>query len=107
MKVTEFRKLIREEIRKVVKEGTEMSEIAKYFADYGVILSPKFNLTVFAKDIQQSPKKAAVLLCNLEDTKVMKDIAKGVYDSFDMFNDRQFNDSYDYMMQDLNIKGGH
>jgi hypothetical protein len=24
-----------------------------------------------------------------------------------MFNDRQFNDSYDYMMRDLNIRGGH
>jgi hypothetical protein len=110
MKITEFRKLIREEVRKVINEvdlSAEMSEIAEYFKDYNVMLSPRFDLKVFAKDIQQSPKKAAVLLCNLEDTKVMKDIAKGVYDSFDMFNDRQFNDSYDYMMRDLNIRGGH
>ena len=107
MKITEFRKLIREEVRKVIKEGTEMSEIAEYFADYGVKLSPKFDLKAFAKNIQQSPKKAAVLLCNMEDKYAMKDIAMGIYDSFDMFDESQFNDSYDDMMQDLNIKGGH
>jgi len=106
MKLTEFRKLIREEVRKVVKEGTEMSKIAEYFADYGVKLSPKFNLTVFAnsfRGIEGSPKKAAVLLCNLEDTKVMDDIAKGKYKSFDLDDPGQFNDSYDDMRNDLGL----
>ena len=104
MKISEFRKLIREEVRKIVKEGTEMSEIAEYFQDYGVKLSPTFDLKVFAKYIQQSPKKAAVLLCNLEDIKVMKAVAKGIYDSIDIFDDSQFNDSYKDMMRDLRIK---
>jgi len=103
MKLPEFRKLIREEVRKVIKEGTEMSEIAEYFKDYNVMLSPRFDLKVFAKDIQQSPKKAAVLLCNLEDTKVMKDIAKGIYTSFDVFNPSIFNDEYEQMMDDLGL----
>ena len=106
MKITEFRKLIREEVRKVIKEGTEMSEIAEYFADYGVKLSPKFNLTAFAnsfRGIKGSPKKAAVLLCNLEDTKVMSDVAKGKYNSFDLDDPGQFNDSYDDMRNDLGL----
>jgi hypothetical protein len=33
MKTSEFRKLIREEVRRVLKEGTEMSEIAEYFGN--------------------------------------------------------------------------
>ena len=103
MKITEFRKLIREEVRKVIKEGTEMSEIAEYFADYGVKLSPKFDLKAFAKNIQQSPKKAAVLLCNMEDKYAMKDIAMGIYDSFDLDDPGQFNDSYDDMRNDLGL----
>jgi hypothetical protein len=103
MKTSEFRKLIREEVRKVVKEGTEMSEIAEYFADYGVKLSPKFDLKAFAKSIQQSPKKAAILLCNMEDKYAMKDIAIGIYDSFNLDDPSQFNDSYDDMRNDLGL----
>ena len=50
-----------------------------------------------------SPKKAAVLLCNLEDTKVMSDVAKGMYNSFDLDDPGQFNDSYDDMRNDLGL----
>jgi hypothetical protein len=74
--------------------------------DYGVKLSPKFNLTAFAnsfRGIKGSTKKAAVLLCNLEDTKVMSDVAKGKYNSFDLDDPGQFNDSYDDMRNDLGL----
>jgi len=87
--------------------SNQASDIEDYFLDYDVKVTSKFNLEKFAKSIQQSKKNAEVLLLNLEDKEVMKDIANGVYDSFNMFSDTQFNDYYHKMMQDLKIKGGH
>lgn len=87
--------------------SNQASDIEDYFSDYDVKITSRFNLEKFAKSIQQSKKNAEALLLNLEDKEVMKDIANGVYDSFNMFSDAQFNDDYDKMMQDLKIKGGH
>ena len=100
MKISEFKKLISEEIRKVIRE----SDVENYFSDYNVKLTSNFNLEKFAKYIQMSKEDAETVLVNLEDDKVMKDIAKGNYTTFDVFDPSIFNDEYDQMMDDLGLE---
>lgn len=102
MKLTQFRKLIREEVSRVLKEENNL--IGDYFSDYDVTLTSSFNLEKFAKYIQQDKQEAETLLLNLEDDTVMEDIAKGKYTTFDMFEPTQFNDEYEQMMDDLGIQ---
>ena len=102
MKKSELSKLIREEIRKVLKES-DINNVQGCFADYNIKLTSAFDLNKFAKFIQQSPDTAATLICNLEDVEVMKDVARGNYRTFDMYDSNQFNDSYDDMVDDLGI----
>ena len=84
--------------------NNEASNIEDYFSDYGVELTSNFNLQKFAKHIEMSKEDAETVLVNLEDDKVMKDIAKGNYKTFDVFNPSLFNDEYDQMMDDLEIQ---
>lgn len=97
------------------KQETEMNEIKKidltdqqreqevrdYFQEYGNPLPANFSLTKFAKTKGYTVYEAGVLLCNLEDESIMSDIAAGNYNTLDVDNERQFNDSYYDMMSEL------
>lgn len=80
-----------------IKEATD--EIIGYFKDYEVTLI-NFNLEECAASIGVSIDHAHVFLCNIEDTEVMSNIAKGYYD-LDYEDESIFNDCYHDMMQDL------
>ena len=82
------------------------TDIEDYFSGYGVKLTTNFNLGKFAKCIKMGKEDAKQVLVNLEDDKVMKDIAKGTYTTFDVFNPSIFNDEYDQMMDDLGLEPG-
>lgn len=84
-----------------LKENT--IQIEEYFDDYGIVISDKFNLKKFANSEGLDQNTLAILICNLEDEKVMKDIAKGNYNTFDAFDSTQFNDDYEDMMSDLGM----
>jgi hypothetical protein len=86
--------------------NSEASNIEDYFSGYGVRLTTNFNLEKFAKYIKMSKEDAEQVLVNLEDDKVMKDIAKGTYTTFDVFNPSIFNDEYGQMMDDLGLQPG-
>jgi ATP sulfurylase len=45
----------------------------------------------------------AQLLVNLEDDNIMRDIAKGKYDTFSPFDSSQFNDEYETVVRDLRL----
>ncbi len=84
--------------------NNKTSDIEDYFLNYDVQVTSTFNLASFAEYIQQNQEDAETLLLNLEDEKVMNDIAKGNYETFDMFEPTQFNDEYEQMMDDLGIE---
>jgi hypothetical protein len=86
--------------------NSEASDVEDYFSDYDVELTTNFNLEKFAKYIKMSKEDAKQVLVNLEDDKVMKNIAKGNYTTFDVFNPYIFNDEYDQMMDDLGLQPG-
>lgn len=78
-------------------------EIADYFSTFDKNITKSFNLRKFA-DLEEVPyEKLTIMLCNLEDEKVMSDIAKGNYNTFDAFDSTQFNDDYEDMMSDLGM----
>ena len=112
MKTLELKKLIREEIRRVLNESRlletstpqQREEISDYFFDYGIKLTSSFNLDAFAKAEGLSVEEAVTVLVNLENEDVMKDIASGDYSTFDLYDDSQFNDMYDDMMYDLQLE---
>ena len=79
------------------------NSVESYFSDYGVKLTTNFNLKKFAKYIKMSKEDAEQVLVNLEDNKVMRDIAKGNYSTFDIYNPSLFNDEYEQMMDDLGL----
>lgn len=74
------------------------SEIREYFEDHNVIITDFFNLNEFAELEGMSQHKLAIALVNLEDEKIMQEIADGNYDNFDINNPNIFNDSYADMM---------
>ena len=106
MKASEFKKLIREEVRKILNESRlletstpqQREEISDY---YDIELTSSFSLDAFAKAEGLSVEEAVMVLVNLEDEDVMKKIASGDYTTFDLYDDSQFNDMYDDMMYDL------
>lgn len=102
MKLSEFRKLIREEVRIMVNE-TNARDLLKYFKEAGIPLSPQFSIEKMSTATDIDKKSLLVLLQNLEDRSVMKDISKGNYKSFDVYDSSQFNDSYDDMVDDLGL----
>jgi hypothetical protein len=102
MKASEFRKLIREEVRRVVKED-KARELVDYFKEAGIPLTSQFNLKKMSAEVGVEEDTLLVLLQNLEDEEVMRDISKGDYTSFDEYDSDQFNDSYDDMVDDLNL----
>jgi len=81
-----------------IKTATE--EIISYFADSEVVLPESFDLQKCADGIGVPIEHAHVLLCNLEDTSVMKEIADGYY-GLDIEDESIFNDCYHDMMEDL------
>lgn len=87
--------------------NSEASDIEDYFSGYGVKLTTSFNLNKFAKENTLKSNQAKMALLNLEDTKVMKDIAKGNYSTFDIYNPSIFNDEYGQMMDDLGLQPGY
>ena len=84
--------------------NNEASDIEDYFSNYDVELTSNFNLKKFAKENQLKSEEAKTALLNLEDTKVMKDIAKGNYSTFDIYDPSIFNDEYGQMMDDLGFE---
>ena len=84
-------------------DANSSSNVENYFSRYGVKLTTNFNLIKFAKETQLKKKQAEVALVNLENTKVMKDIAKGNYSTFDIYDPSLFNDEYGQMMDDLGL----
>jgi hypothetical protein len=108
MKISEFRKLIREEVRKVIREKkvskADLIELIEYFKEYGVSITSKFSLKDMSEEVGLDEEDLLILLQNMEDKKVMRDIAKGNYSSFDSYSSSQFNDSYEDMMNDLGLE---
>jgi hypothetical protein len=102
MKATEFRKLIREEVRRALKES-ESRELIKYFKAAGAPLTPQFNLKKMSAAVGMDANTLLMVLQNLEDKNVLKDISKGSYTSFDIYDSSQFNDSYNDMIDDLDL----
>jgi len=80
-----------------IKEATQ--GVIDYFAEYDIILKD-FNLEVCANTMGVPITDAEIFLCNLEDKKTMKNIAKGDY-SIDIEDESLFNDCYHDMMEDL------
>jgi len=92
-----------------VNESTEDSlediiEIKEYFETYGYSLTDKFNLVEFSENVDLPIKTCVVLLCNMETGEVMTDIANGDYDTFDAWDETQFNDSYYDFMEQLGLE---
>lgn len=90
-------------VQKLNEVSSEEKDIIQYFKDYDVEITPKFKLADFAKFIGFTVSDATTLLVNMEDDKVMKDIAIGNYKTFDTDDRSQFNDSYEDMIEDLGI----
>lgn len=83
---------------------TNTKEVIEYFASHEIKMTDKFSLEKFRLYHDLILNDATVLLCNLEEEKIMNDIANGDYTSFNMDNPIQFNDSYDDMMIDLGFR---
>lgn len=83
------------------KKSTTPSDVEEYFADYNAPLTEKFDFKDFYKTVELKKDDAKIFLCNLEDEDVMKEIAAGDYENFDIWDRNIFNDSYDDMMEDL------
>lgn len=81
----------------------EILEVKEYFEDHGIDLTDNFSILICAESIIKSIKTTSIILCNLEDEKVMKQIADGEYDELDLQNANIFNDSYYEMSEFLNI----
>ena len=73
----------------------------KYFEEYGIPVTNKFDLKKFSKNEGLDQNTLSILLCNMDSDKVMIDIANGDYDSFNIEDSSQFNDSYEDMLNDL------
>lgn len=91
-----------EALSKEEKEYTQ--DIKDYFQDIADIeVSSNFSLKSIAKQHGLDTSTISTLLCNLEDTDVMADIAAGNYNSFDIEDSSQFNDGYYGIMEDLGL----
>lgn len=64
-------------------------------------MTEKFDFKDFYKTVGLEKDDAKIFLCNLEDEDIMKEIAAGDYENFDIWDRNIFNDSYDDMMEDL------
>jgi hypothetical protein len=105
MKASEFRKLIREEVRKVLKEAVDditQEDIVDRFENYDVIVT-NFNLKAAAREMGMPEQSAAIVIQNLEDDNIMRDLAKGNYKTIDPHEFTQFNDEYDYIYKKYKI----
>lgn len=78
-----------------------IDSIEEYFEEYGIPITNKFDLKKFSKNEGLDQNTLAILLCNMDSDKVMTDIANGDYDSFNIEDSSQFNDSYEDMLNDL------
>lgn len=103
MKLSQFRRLIKEEVKKVLKEVVDATTVADYFEGYGVQITPSFNLQALATKLKMPQQVVATLLVNLEDDAIMKDIAQGKYDTFKPFDSSQFNDEYETVAQQVRL----
>lgn len=88
------------------------TELRNWFAsdwDIPVNRSQLFNLQRVTDSINQktaeslTPDQAAVLIYNLQDSHVVSKIAQGDYSLLDVYNRAIFNDSYEDMIDDLNL----
>lgn len=84
-------------------------EIKSYFNDYEVN-TDKFDVENFieycTENFPSLDQDAIVTLCcNLEDTDTMNEIAHGNYESFDPWDEAQFNDGYWDISHYLNLYG--
>jgi hypothetical protein len=95
MKLSQFRQIIKEEVKRVLKEAQGSIDVVSYFKNYGVSMTPSFDLKKLATTHKMPEKVVATLLVNLEDDNIMRDIAKGKYDTFNPFDSSQFNDEYE------------
>ena len=84
---------------------TVEKEIKEYFLDYKIKITDKFNLKKCAHCIGLSLDITHILLCNLENTEVMTEIANGNFDNFNWDDGDLFNDCYEDMMEDLGFVG--
>lgn len=86
-----------------IEDRTE--QIKEYFQDYNedIYSFDVFNLVEFAEYVGLTCEQAHVLLVNMEDDQVMSDIAKGNYDTFDQYDENQFNDGYEDTMEQLGL----
>lgn len=94
-------KLPKKQISSKKRKNKNEQEVAEYFEDSNIELSDKFSIKEFQKENDLSSKEAVIFLVNLEDKDVMSDIARGDYDSFDIWNSNIFNDDYESIMEDL------
>lgn len=82
------------------EELAKQASVIEHFNLYGVVAT-SFNLKQFALETSLSIEDASVLLANLEDENVIRQIAQGDYDSFDIEDESIFNDCYFDMMEQL------
>jgi hypothetical protein len=106
MKLSELKKLIREEVRKVVREAREdditQEDIIDRFENYDIVVT-NFDLKAAARAMGMPEQSAAIVIQNLEDDDIMKDLAKGNYKTIDPHEFTQFNDEYDYIYKRYKI----
>lgn len=76
-------------------------EVKNYFEFYDIEMSGSFNIEEMSEKTKLTVVELECFLCNLEDDKVMKDIASGNYESFDPWDSNQFNDGYYDVLDDL------
>lgn len=77
------------------REQQVEATILNYFESYDAKLGDKFSSEEMLKVHNYLDLNGLeIMLCNLEDVEVMEDISNGIYDSFDPYNEDQFNDGY-------------
>ena len=107
MKLKNLKDLIKEEVRRVLHEETAQQFFQKldkfFFKWFKVRLTPKFNVEAMAQFTGLPQETVKVLLFNLVDSRVIGDVAKGIYTSFDPHDSTQFNDEYDAVASKLGL----
>ena len=79
----------------------QTQEIREFFNENGIELDPQFSLQALADDAAIDCDIAYVMALNLEDPRIMQDIASCNYDTFNIFDSLQFNDGYEDVLLTL------
>jgi len=81
-----------------------LADVLQYFQDNGIDTSnSQLDLEQLADVNSLTVGEITILCCNLEDTDTMQELVNNDYDTFDPWDEAQFNDGYWDVVDDLGL----